>query len=121
MGTPYRVCEHCGARLDANEKCDCRNPKQEEAAAETQPMKLVAVCREVDKDTGRIAVFKINAEITGAVVQQLQLRAQFNPELRYFTLTSGRWERFGDVITSILKRRTVTRADVDRIGGIVEL
>lgn len=121
MGTPYRVCEHCGAHLDANEKCDCRNPKQEEAAAEARPMKLVAVCREVDKDTGRIAVYKINAEITGAVVQQLQLRAQFNPELRYFTLTSGRWERFGDVITSILKRRTVTRADVDRIGGIVEL
>lgn len=121
MGTPYRVCEHCGTHLDANEKCDCRNPKQEEAAAEARPMKLVAVCREVDKDTGRIAVYKIDKEITGTVVQQLQLRAQFNPELRYFTLTSGRWERFGDVITSILKRRTVTRTDVDRIGGIVEL
>ena len=121
MGTPYRVCEHCGAHLDANEKCDCRNPKQEETAAEAQPMKLVAVCREVDKDTGRIAVYKINTEITGAVVQQLQIRARLNPELRYFTLTSGRWERFGDVITSILNRRTVTRADVDRIGGIVEL
>lgn len=40
MGTPYRVCEHCGAHLDANEKCDCRNPKQEEAAAEARPMKL---------------------------------------------------------------------------------
>ncbi len=65
MGTPYRVCEHCGAHLDANEKCDCRNPKQEETAAEARPMKLVAVCREVDKDTGRIAVYKINAEITG--------------------------------------------------------
>jgi hypothetical protein len=49
MGTPYRVCEHCGAHLDANEKCDCRNPKQEEAAAEARPMKLVAVCRVVDK------------------------------------------------------------------------
>lgn len=105
MGTPYR----------------CRNPKQEEAVSEARPMKLVAVCREVDKDTGRIAVYKINAEITGAVVQKLQVRAQANPELRYFTLTSGRWEQFGDVITSILKRRTVTRADVDRIGGIVEL
>lgn len=54
MGTPYRVCEHCGAHLDANEKCDCRDPKKEEAAAETRPMKLVAVCREVDKDTGQM-------------------------------------------------------------------
>ena len=78
MGTPYRVCEHCGAHLDANEKCDCRNPKQEETAAEAQPMKLVAVCREVDKDTGRIAVYKINTEITGAVVQQLQIRLTRN-------------------------------------------
>lgn len=121
MGTPYRVCNFCGAHLDPNEQCDCRNPKEEETAAEIQPMKLVAVCREVDKDTGRIAVYKINAEITGAAIQKLQLRAQFNPELRYFALTSGRWERFGDAITSILKRRTVTRADVDRIGGIVEL
>lgn len=121
MGKPYRVCEHCGAHLDANEKCDCRNQKQDEAAAEARPMKLVAVCREVDKDTGSIAVYKIDMEITGAVIQQLQLRAQFNPELRYFTLTSGRWERFGAAIASILKRRTVTAADVDRIGGIVEL
>ena len=84
-------------------------------------MKLIAVCREIDKDTGRIAVYPLEMEITGNVITQLQLRARFNPELRYFTLTSGRWERFGDVITSILKRRTVTRADVDGIGGIVEL
>lgn len=56
MGKPYRVCKHCGAHLDANEKCDCRNQKQDEAAAEARPMKLVAVCREVDKDTGRIGV-----------------------------------------------------------------
>ncbi len=40
---------------------------------------------------------------------------------RYFALVSGRWERFGDVIAGILKRRSVTRADVDNIGGIVEL
>ena len=51
----------------------------------------------------------------------MKIRAQMNPELRYFTLVSARWERFGEVIAGILKRRTVTAADVERIGGIVEL
>ena len=55
------------------------------------------------------------------MVMAMKTRATMNPELRYFTLVSARWERFGDVITSILKRRTVTAADVERIGGIVEL
>ena len=84
-------------------------------------MKLVAICREVDRDTGRIAVYPLNVKIDGNVITQLQFRAKLNPELRYFTLTSGRWERYGAAITGILKRRTVSRADVDRSGGIVEL
>lgn len=123
MGKPYRECPFCGAHLDAGERCDCREPKRGPAAAEEKPqrMRLVAICREVDKDTGRIAVYQINREINSEMVMAMQTRATMNPELRYFTLTSARWERFGDVITGILKRRTVTAADVDRIGGIVEL
>lgn len=121
MGTPFRKCPDCGAHLDTNETCDCRKPEQEECPAAVQPMKLVAICREVDRDTGRIAVYPLNVKIDGNVITQLQFRAKLNPELRYFTLTSGRWERYGDAITGILKRRTVSRADVDRIGGIVEL
>lgn len=122
MGKPYKVCPDCGANLDAGERCDCGNQQEQtDSAAEARHMKLVAVCREVDKDTGHVAVYPLDMEITGTAIQQLQLRAQFNPELRYFALTAGRWERFGDVITSILKRRAVARADVDRIGGIVEL
>lgn len=122
MGKPYRECPFCGAHLDAGERCDCREPKRGPAAAEEpRRMRLVAICREVDKDTGRIAVYQINREINSEMVMAMQTRATMNPELRYFTLTSTRWERFGDVITAILKRRTVTTADVDRIGGIVEL
>ena len=123
MGKPYRECPHCGAHLDAGEICDCRKQKREPQAAEGAPrrMRLVAICREVDKDTGRIAVYPINREINNEMVMAMKTRATLNPELRYFTLVSARWERFGDVITSILKRRTVTAADVERIGGIVEL
>lgn len=122
MGKPYRECPHCGAHLDAGERCDCGEREQQEPAPEERPrMRLVAVCREVDKDTGRIAVYPLDTKIDGVTVMALKARAQMNPELRYFTLVSARWERFGAAITSILKRRTVTAADVDRIGGIVEL
>lgn len=122
MGKPYRECPLCGAHLDAGETCDCREPERKRPAAEEpRRMRLVAICREVDRDTGQIAVYPINREINGETVDLLKMRAQMNPELRFFTLVSTRWERFGDVIVSILKRRKVTAADVERIGGIVEL
>ena len=109
MGTPYRECPNCGAHLDAGELCDCRRSERETRRPEQEPrkpMRLMAICREIDKDTGRIAVYPLKTE---------------NPELRYFILVSARWEKYGTVIAGILKRRSVTRADVDNIGGIVEL
>ena len=123
MGKPYRECPRCGAHLDAGELCDCGDQKRKPQAAEDTPrrMRLVAICREVDKATGRIAVYPIEAEINDHVLYCLKIRARANEELRYFTITSVRWERFREVIAGILKRRTVTTADVDRIGGIVEL
>lgn len=120
MGTPYKECPDCGAHLDAGEPCDCK--ENERAAAEPRkPLRLIAVCREVDRDTGRIAVYPLNMEINEQTLSCLKMRAQLNPELRYFTITSARWDLFGEAIKGILARRTVTRADVDRIGGIVEL
>lgn len=32
MGKPYRVCELCGANLDAGEICDCKQQTAEQAA-----------------------------------------------------------------------------------------
>ena len=99
MGTPYRECPNCGAHLDAGELCDCRRSEREPRCPEQEPrkpMRLMAICR-------------------------LKVRATMNPELRYFILVSARWEKYGTVIAGILKRRSVTRADVDNIGGIVEL
>ena len=124
MGTPYRECPNCGAHLDAGELCDCRRSEREPRRPEQEPrkpMRLMAICREIDKDTGRIAVYPLKMKIDDHALKCLQIRARANPELRYFALVSGRWERFGDVIAGILKRRSVTRADVDNIGGIVEL
>ena len=123
MGKPYRECPHCGAHLDASEICDCRKPKREPRPAAEAPrrMRLVAICREVDPETGKVAVYQVCEEMNDGTVSFLQNWARNNPGFRYFTLASARWERFGEVIASILKRRTVTAADVDRIGGIVEL
>lgn len=97
------------------------NPTDHPAAEVAERMRLVAVCREVNRDTGRIAVYPLDVEVDGNVLMCLQIRARCNPELRYFTLVSTRWERYGNAITAILARRTVTPADIDRIGGIVEL
>ena len=126
MGTPYRECPNCGAHLDAGEPCDCthkeRDPRPEaEPEKPLQRMRLMVVCREVDKETGRIAVYPLKTEIDDRILGALKIQATMNPELRYFILVSARWEKYGTVIAGILKRRSVTRADVDNIGGIVEL
>ena len=86
MGKPYRECPHCGAHLDAGEICDCRKKREETAAQPHEKMKLIAICREVDKATGRIAVYPLKNKIDGGTITALKIRAQMNPELRYFTL-----------------------------------
>ena len=123
MGKPYRECPHCGAHLDAGERCDCGEPEQQEqTAAEERPrMRLIAVCREVDKDTGGIAVYPLDKEIDGMTVTALKIRATMNPELRYFATTAAHFRGFGDAITSTLKRRNVTKEAVARVGGLAEL
>lgn len=123
MGTPYRECPECGAHLDTGELCDCNQIERAARPAEEprKPMRLMAVCREIDKATGRIAVYPVNTEITDHVLNCLKIRARANPELRYFVLVEARWEKFGAAISGILKRRSVTRADVENMGGIVEI
>ena len=37
------------------------------------------------------------------------------------TTTTARWDRYGEVMAGILKRRTVSRADLENIGGICEI
>lgn len=78
MGTPYRECPNCGAHLDAGEPCDCthkeRDPRPEaEPEKPLQRMRLMVVCREVDKETGKIAVYPLKMEIDDHVMQCLQI------------------------------------------------
>lgn len=115
MARPFKICPDCGAHLDASEPCDCKD------TIERERLKLLAVCREVDKESGRVSVYPLDLEITSEILTSLKMRAQFNPELRYFTTTTARWDRYGEVMAGILKRRTVSRADLDNIGGICEI
>ena len=94
MGTPYRECPNCGAHLDAGELCDCRRSERETRRPEQEPrkpMRLMAICREIDKDTGRIAVYPLKTEIDDRILGALKIQATMNPELRYFILVSARW------------------------------
>ena len=115
------VCPDCGAHLDASEPCDCKDTIEREPPKPRERLKLLAVCREVDKESGRVCVYPLDLEITSEILTSLKMRAQFNPELRYFTTTTARWDRYGEVMAGILKRRTVSRADLDNIGGICEI
>lgn len=121
MARPFKICPDCGAHLDASEPCDCKDAIGREPPKPRERLKLLAVCREVDKESGRVSVYPLGIEITSEVITSLKMRAQLNPELRYFTTTTARWDRYGEVMAGILKRRTVSRADLDNIGGICEI
>lgn len=82
---------------------------------------MMIICREIDRETGRIAVYQIETEVTESLIFKLRLRARLNPELQYFVTTKAHYEGFGDMIAAVLKRRTVTPAAIARVGGIVQL
>lgn len=117
MARPFKICPDCGAHLDASEPCDCKDAIEREPPKPWERLKLLAVCREVDKESGRVSVYPLDLEITSEILASLKMRAQFNPELRYFTTTTARWDRYGEVMAGILKRRTVSRADLDNDGA----
>ena len=82
---------------------------------------MIIICREVDKNTGKIAVYPLDAEVTDRLLFVLGLRAKLNPELTYYATTKAHSEGFADFITGTVKQRYVSRAAVARIGGIVQI
>lgn len=103
MARPFKICPDCGAHLDASEPCDCKDAIEREPPKPWERLKLLAVCREVDKESGRVSVYPLDLEITSEILASLKMRAQFNPELRYFTTTTARWDRYGEVMAGIIK------------------
>ena len=55
---------------------------------------MMVICREVDRATGKIAVYRIETEVTESLIFKLRLRARLNPELQYFVTTKAHYEGF---------------------------
>lgn len=82
---------------------------------------MIAICREVDRETGKIAVYEIKAEVTNDLICKLGIRQKLNPELQYFITLRSRWDVDAKTITAIIGRRNLTQKDVERIGGVIRV
>ena len=93
------------------------------AERSTVSNQMVALCREVNLETGEIVVYPLDSEVTDNLIFCLGLRARANPELRYFVVLRKAWETIGerDRLTKVLKRKGINRANLEAIGGISEL
>ena len=121
MARPFKICPDCGAHLDASEPCDCKDAIEREPPKPWERLKLLAVCREVDKESGRVSVYPLDLEITSEILASLKMRAQFNPELRYFFVYEDVYQEQKQEITAMLKRRNITKREVDSVYGIAEV
>lgn len=83
-------------------------------------MELKIICREVDKNTGRIAVYPIETEVTDALVFKLSLRSRMSPELKYYAVELCYWLQNNEKIKSILRSKNPD-AKVRKDGGIFEI
>lgn len=83
-------------------------------------MELKIICREVDKNTGRIAVYPIEAKVTNALIFRLGLRSRMNPELKYYAVELCYWLQNNEKIKSILRSKNPD-AKVKKDGGIFEI
>ncbi len=83
--------------------------------------KVIVICREVNSQTGQIAVYVVPMEIDEHTVVRLSLRSMFNPELRYFFAYEDVYQEQKREITAMLKRRNITKQEVDSVYGIAEV
>lgn len=70
--------------------------------------KMICLCREVNKETGEIAAYPINAEVTDRLLFMLSIRQRANPELRYFVTLRENFDENEGSILEHLRRRTIT-------------
>lgn len=81
----------------------------------------VFLCREVNRQTGQIAVYKLDVPFSGDMAFCLRIRQQFNPELRYFCAGANFYAEYEAEIFAALKKRYVLRESIEKMGAIIEL
>lgn len=69
---------------------------------------MICLCREIDKATGKIAVYPINAEVTEQLLLILSIHQRVNPELRYFVTFRANFSKNEETILKQLHRKQVT-------------
>ena len=82
---------------------------------------LMVLCREVNINTGEIAVYTINQPVTERLLFCLHLRGKFNPELSYFCILKSRWEEESAEYMSLLRGNYVSHRSMEALGGIAKL
>lgn len=82
---------------------------------------MIVICREVDKNSGEIDIYPLEAAVTGNLIVQLSLRARLNPELRYFAALSETWDDRAqrEKIGRLLSIPDVTPKMLQDCGGFV--
>ena len=81
-------------------------------------MELVCICREVDKDTGKIAAYPLKMQVTGATLQRLYIRSCLNPELRYFATAKENFYANENVILQKLGRKNLSKKILENMNLI---
>lgn len=69
---------------------------------------LICICREINKDTGDIAVYSIDSEVTERLLFCLRIRSRANPELKYYVTFRANYEANKETIINNLRRKVIT-------------
>lgn len=78
---------------------------------------MICICREVDKNTGKIAVYPIRAEVTDRLLFMLKIRQRANPELRYYVALRKNYDENEETIIKQLSRQSIT----ERLIAVLKL
>lgn len=82
---------------------------------------MLVICREVDKNSGEIAVYPLKVMVTGNMLAKLSIRARLNPELRYFVTLATTWDdlNYKKTIEDVLGQKDVTPKIIEEHGGLI--
>lgn len=82
---------------------------------------MLVICREVDKNSGEIAVYPLKVMVTGNMLAKLSIRARLNPELRYFVTLETTWGNlhYKKTIEDVLGQKDVTPKMLEEHGGLI--
>lgn len=81
---------------------------------------LIVLCREVNVNTGAVAVYELESEVIDNTLFCLHLRSRFNPELRYFVLRKKDYEVNKKDIDKMLRLKSYEKK-IKIHGGIFML